>query len=221
MRYLAAALVGWGTLWLGMVFLTEVLDRAREVTYASASEQSSPPPLSLEGNGAIVYFREGTGQVNPYVLFVRNGHLETKALSFAVQSTCSIKGSPSETCPRSVSALTRQVGAGPVYIKGVVRNEAVLVEEMRSSTPEAAGLTIVALRPGEEAYFGEFILQVVPHEDKFIDLVVLRGEERRQARIYSGEIARTYSELSISYAMFDVEKGEYVLVISRQVPEDR
>lgn len=207
MRYLAAVLFGLLLLWLGLTFFTDIPGRMREVPHASASE-GSPSPL-LEGSGAIVYFREGTGHLNPYLLFVRNGRVGTKTLSFTAESTCL----DSPTCPRSVTTFMRQWEAGPVYVKGVVRNEAVLVEEMHSSTSEAAGLTVVSLHPKEEVSFGEFTVKALPYRDALIELVVVRGEESRHARIYSGEIARVYSDLHISYAMFDTEKEEYVLVL--------
>ncbi len=220
MRCLAAAFFGWMTIWLGLTFLTELSGRFRDAQYASASELPSPQPL-LEGSGAIVYFREGTGQMNPYLLFVRSGRVGTKTLSFTSESTCVVNGRLLQACPRSVPTLMRQMGAGPVYVKGVVRNEAVLVEEMRPSTPEAAGLTIVSLSSGEEVSIGEFLVKAVPYGDGLLDLTAVKGEESRQDRIYSGEITRVYSDLYVSYAMFDAEKEEYVLVIIMRTPEKR
>ncbi len=212
MRYLMAALLGLVLVWLGLAFLTDLSGRFRDTQHPSASELPVAGLSSLEGSGAIVYFREGTGHLNPYMVFLANGRVETKSLSLTHESMCQTKEGLRK-CPASVSGLMQEMGAGPMYVGGVVRNETVVVKEIKPSSSEAAGLSIVSVGANEEVSLGEFVVRAESQDGILIQIFVTRDEEVRQARLRSGEIARLYPELYVSYAVPGRERGKYVLAL--------
>lgn len=130
MHVLGSGLLVLGSLYLAIGSVVYLRDSA--ISQGGGTLSTHVEPISylepFDRTGTLVYFREGTGRVNAYLMYQVASSTYSKILNITSQTACDIQ--TFHGCPGSVTALRAAVGGGPVRVTGTFRDEELYAEVM-------------------------------------------------------------------------------------------